>query len=373
MRTWYFSNFYFFYFTTIGVFIPYWGLYLQHRGFNATEIGQLIAILTITKVITPNLWAALADNIAAKKGSSLGILKYAAFATLAIYCLLYVVDGANLPQLEAATLNHLQDKRDQYGLVRLWGSISFILVVLGLGWLMDYSGPGIILSAGALAFTSVLLASLLMRDVGVVRQPESVNERQPISQLVNGKVVFLLLLCVFMQISHAPWQAFFSIYLENYGYSKLSIGLLWSVGVVFEIVVFIVGYKLLRRFSLSSLLSFTFLVAGVRWCMVAAFPESMVLILITQIMHAVTYGLYHSVMIQLIDRFFQGRYQIRGQALYSSVTFGVGGGLGAFASGYLWTYYGDNALFMMAGVMMLLVFIVSALFVRRAMPALVRS
>ena len=389
MRTWHFSNFYFFYFTTVGVVVPYWGLFLQFRGFNPREIGQLMAIFLLTKLIAPNIWASIADNMTVKKGSSLSLLKQAALVTFILYCLMFLVESfwataavmfsfcvfwnASLPQLEAATLNHLQDRRDKYGQVRLWGSVGFIAMVQSLGLIMDVTGPEAILPAGAVAILSVFFASLLLRkpDKPVVEQLSAKEQNLPkekpvkLLSLINTNVVFLLTLCVFMQMSHAPWHTFFSIYLEGYGYSKSSIGALWSIGVVFEILVFIVGYKLLQRFRLADLLTFTFLIAAIRWVMVASFPESGWLLLITQIMHAMTYGLYHSVMIKLIDRLFQGRYQIRGQALYSSITFGLGGAIGSFISGHIWTDYGQNQLFMVSGLMMLVVFIVSLIFTRK--------
>lgn len=380
MKTWHFGTFYFFYFTTIGVFIPFWGLYLQYKGFSPTEIGQLIAILTLSKIVAPNVWAAVADNVAAKRGSSLGLLKYAALAALCIYGFMAVVESfwltalvmlgfcvfwnANLPQLEAATLKHLHDRPDQYGSVRLWGSVSFILVVLGMGYLLDYAGPEAIMPAGAIALATVLAASFLMRDNQPGRLQTQPAKALPLRSRINREVLFLLSLGVFMQLSHAPWQAFFSIYLESYGYSKFSIGVLWSVGVIFEIVIFIFGYKLLRRFALAKILSFTLLIAAVRWCMVSAFPESLSLIFITQVMHAVTYGLYHSVMVRLIDQWFSGPYQVRGQALYSSVTYGLGGAIGSVASGYLWSLYGKNSMFLAAGLMMFVVFLVSVVFIK---------
>lgn len=374
MRNWHFSNFYFFYFTTVGIIVPYWSLYLKYKGFSAIEIGQLMAILLMTKVIAPNIWAAIADSMAARKGSSFGIIKYASIASLIIYSTTYWASGfwlmglamfgfcvfwnACLPQLEAATLNHLGEDRDQYGLIRLWGSIGFIVTVLGVGWLMDYTGPQAIMPAGAGALLFVFAASLIMRD-GSQTAPKPERVVVPIASLLNSKVLILLLLCVLMQISHAPFYTFFSIYLDSYGYSKLHIGWLWSMGVLFEILVFIFGYRLLRYFKLPSLLSFTFAIAAVRWFLVASMPESEVLMFISQVMHAVTYGLYHSVMIQLVDRMFTGRYQIRGQALYSSVTFGLGGAIGSFISGSIWAIYGHNELFYAAGGMMVLVFFCS--------------
>ena len=351
---------------------------MHHRGFDATEIGQLMAVLLLTKVVAPNIWATVADNIAAKKGSSLSMLKFATLATLLIYCLTYFVDGfwnmalvmlsfcvfwnACLPQLEAATLNHLKDDKDKYGLIRLWGSIGFIVTVLALGWLMDYTGPAAIMPAGVVALLAVFIASFSMRDRVGKPAPKSVTV--PIRELLSPTVLILLVLCVFMQMSHAPFYTFFSIYLEGYGYSKLHIGWLWSVGVICEIIVFIVGVPLLRRFPLPGLLSFTFLVAALRWFLVAYFPQHASMMWFSQALHAITYGLYHSVMIQMIDRLFQGRYQIRGQALYSSVTFGLGGAIGSFLSGYIWTVYGNNFLFLLAGILMLVVFTVSLMFVR---------
>ena len=410
MRTWRFSSFYFFYFTTVGVLVPYWGLFLQSRGFNAKEIGQLMAILLLTKLVAPNMWALLADKMTSKKGSSVSLMKQAAFVTFVLYCLMFVVQSfwataavmfafcmfwnATLPQLEAATLNHLNERRDRYGQVRLWGSVGFIVMVQSLGLIMDQTGPAAILPAGALALLTVFFASLLMvssnnisqkpladkkplasREPSANKKPLEITDElqkatsteSPISfiNLIDKNVIFLFGLCLFMQVSHAPWHTFFSIYLEGYGYSKSSIGALWSVGVIFEILVFIVGYRLLQTFRLASLLSFTFLIAAIRWVMVSTFPESGWLILLTQVMHSVTYGLYHSVMIKLIDRLFQGNYQIRGQALYSSITFGLGGAIGSFASGYIWAEHGQNQLFMVSGLMMFVVFIVSLVFSRR--------
>jgi len=370
MRGWHYSTFYFFYFTTIGVIIPYWSLHLQYIGFNATEIGQLMAILLATKVVAPNIWASVVDHLIAKHGSALGLLKFAVFATLIFYSLLYWVSSywwvaflmlgycvfwnACLPQIESATLNYLKERRDEYGAIRLWGSIGFIVTVSLLGVLMDISGPKVIFPAGIISLVLLFIVSVFMRDTSL-KPPPKLSNSSSIRKLLTPRVLLVLMLCVLMQVSHAPFYTFFSIFLESYGYSKSLIGVLWSLGVVFEIIVFMVCHKIMRNYPLIFLLSVTFLIAGIRWCLLGLYPESLTIVIFTQIMHAVTYGLYHSVMIQLIDRYFQGQYQVRGQALYSSITFGVGGALGSVISGYVWTYFGANFLFYAAGFMMLAV------------------
>ena len=241
MRTWRFSSFYFFYFTTVGVLVPYWGLFLQSRGFNAKEIGQLMAILLLTKLVAPNMWALLADKMTSKKGSAVSLMKQAAFVTFVLYCLMFVVHSfwataavmfafcmfwnATLPQLEAATLNHLNERRDRYGQVRLWGFVGFIVMVQSLGLIMDQTGPAAILPAGALALLTVFFASLLMVSSNNISQKpladkepsadkelseitgelqKATSTESPISfiSLIDKNVIFLFGLCLFMQVSH---------------------------------------------------------------------------------------------------------------------------------------------------------------------------
>ena len=350
-----------------------------------------MAIFLLTKVLAPNIWAAIADSLTAKHGSALGILKFATFATVVIYGQMYFADGfwpvaavmlgycvfwnASLPQLEAATLNHLHDKRE-YGKVRVWGSLGFIATVVGVGWLLDHTGPAGIFAAGGVAFIALFFASLLMSASGQGASDNGEPDSSPddgqvkeayvakpsLASTLSSRVLVLLGLCFLMQLSHAPLQTFLSLYLAEYGYTNSQIGLLWAVGVVFEIVVFLLAYRIMARFSLAKLLTFTFLAAAVRWVLLAKYPDWPLIVFATQAMHSITFGLYHAVMIQLIDRLFVGRYQIRGQALYTSVTFGLGGALGSFLSGYIWADIGKQELFLYCGALMVVVCVFSFFF-----------
>ena len=122
--------------------------------------------------------------------------------------------------------------------------------------MMDITGPSIILPAAAVSFFVLFIASF---DLPVTPTKRTVSAPVVLSQLLNRKVIMVLLLCTLMQASHAPFYTFFSIYLEGYGYSKAHIGWLWTVGVVLEIFIFMAGHRLLYRFNLTHLLTFTFL------------------------------------------------------------------------------------------------------------------
>lgn len=387
MGRWRFANFYFFYFCSVGIIVPYWGLYLHYLEFNASEIGELTAILVFSKMLTPNIWGWVADHININDGQSLNILRWATVGSLLIFCLMYLLDASGLgslptnyylvafvlfgfslfwnaciPQVEVATLNYVAEERYRYGSIRLWGSVGFIVTVLGLGYLLDRTGPSIILHAVALSLGALLVASFLLSSRASYPQPDKTII--PLRQLLNRRVILILLLCTLMQVSHAPFYTFFSIYLEAYSYSKTHIGWLWTVGVVFEIGIFMFGYRLLKRYALTNLLTFTFVIAAIRWFMLAHYAADVVVVWAAQILHAITYGLHHSVMMQLIHQFFQGRYQVRGQALYLSLSFGVGGAVGSVSSGYIWTVFGANNLFLSAAALMLIVSLCSYLFLK---------
>jgi len=361
--------------------MPYWGVYLDHIGFSAKEIGKLMAIFLATKMIAPNIWAWIADLLVARRGNAMGMVKLATLLTVLIYCLLYFADGfwpvaiimlgycvfwnATLPQLEAATLNHISDKK-QYGRIRLlpFGAVALALLFLS-SLLMNSSA----LTKQTDIEENIAQASQSSDSQTSNRQSsnrQSSKERgQRITEVLNAKVITLLVLCLLMQLSHAPLQSFMSLYLADYGYSSFQIGLLWSVGVICEIVVFIFAYKLLAAYSLSALLTFTFLCAAARWLLIGLFPDIAIIVVLTQASHSITFGLYHAVMMQLIDRFFVGATQIRGQALYSSITYGLGGAVGSYLSGYIWSDIGKQELFLLSGLLMILVTAFSYIFTSR--------
>ena len=53
-----------------------------------------------------------------------------------------------------------------------------------------------------------------------------------------ASMVCLLLACALMQASHGPYYVFFSIHLEDLGYSGGEIGALWALAVVAEVALF---------------------------------------------------------------------------------------------------------------------------------------
>jgi PPP family 3-phenylpropionic acid transporter len=219
-------------------------------------------------------------------------------------------------------------------------------LVLALGPMVERFGAGVTLPAVALALLFVCLTTILIPEPDRA-EPET-SEPRPRHVFGHRQTTVLLTCCLLMQASHAPYYAFFSIYLSDQGYAKDSIGALWAFGVVCEVAVFFFMHRLLRRFPAATLLAASFVVTALRWTLIALYPQSLPLVALTQSLHAITFGVYHAAALQLIRGRFTGRHQHRGVALYGSVSFGIGGALGSLYSGYLWSGAGPEITFLVA-------------------------
>lgn len=151
-----------------------------------------------------------------------------------------------------------------------------------------------------------------------------------------------------MTVAHGPLYAFFSIHLESVGYSKSSIGGLWAIGVVAEIAVFALQPRWSRRFSMASILIASLAIAVLRFVLIAIGTDSPTLLIIAQIMHGATFGSYHVAALALVHRQFGEGIAVRGQALYTAVSYGAGGMVGALAGGLMWDSVGPQMTFAVA-------------------------
>lgn len=369
MPYWRLSGFYFFYFASLGALLPYWGLYLKSLGYDITAIGNVMAIIMATKIISPNIWGWIADHTGRRMaivriGSLCAALAFAGvffqdgFVWLAIVMMLFSFFwNAALPQFEATTFNYLGDNAHRYSSIRLWGSIGFIVTVWGLGSVMQ--GQGIQLLPWILfgLFAAIWINSLLVPEEAAGHLP---LDHTPLRKILSQPhVLGLLLVCFLLQAGHGPYYTFYSIYMKSHGYSLSQIGGLWALGVIAEVIVFLWMHRLVPKFGLRNLLLASLLLAGVRWLLIGLFPEHLSVMLLAQCLHAATFGIFHAAAIQLIHTYFKGKHQGKGQALYSSLSFGAGGALGSFYSGYVYDYFGALQMFVIAAAISLLAFFIA--------------
>lgn len=338
------------------------------------QIGVISSLLMATKIIAPYIWGALGDVL----GTRMRIVRFAGLATVLAFGGMFVETGfywvaavtvvygffwnAALPQFEANTLNHLGDQSNHYSRVRLWGSVGFILAVIGEGYILDHQPTSVLLFIVTALMLCTWGSSLTVPEG--TRSDEPTNDSGLVKIVMRPEMLAFFVICTLMQLSHGPYYTFFSIYLESYQYSRVAIGLLWSLGVIAEIGIFLAIAHLLEHYGVRKLLLLSFLLGTVRWLLIGRFPTTLPILLFAQLLHAATFGVFHAASIAFIHSYFAGDNQGRGQALYSIFSFGAGGAIGGVLSGYIWTQFSPAMTFYFASAATLVGFIIGWAFVK---------
>lgn len=358
------AGFYFFYFAYLGAFAPFFSIYLNSVGASAVEIGVLMSLPQLTRIGAPHLWGWLADRgtrrlrvvrLTGVAGSVCFLAVFAGTGFALLFAVLFAMTffwSAALPLIEATTLSHLGEEMSRYGRIRVWGSVGFIAAVVAVGYALDGFEVGILpwivlaMMAGMLAFCWQIPEA--------ATAPHAADQHPIWDVLRRPEVAALITAGALMAAAHGPYYTFYSIHVVNHGYTKAVTGWLWALGVICEIGIFIWMPHLYRAFTLRQILIASFALAVVRFLTIGWGAGSMLLLLLAQTLHAATFGSFHAAAIGMVHRFFRGRHQARGQAIYGSLSYGLGGTLGGFASGYAWEHFGAAATFSFAAACALL-------------------
>ena len=352
---------YFLYFGVLGIFLPYFNLYCYHLGFSGLQIGLLAALRSMTMVLFPLIWGALADRFHIRKpiyilcnlistSTWVFFLITVDFWPMLLITAFYGIFYAPIISfLEAVTMDVLGAEKKSYGRIRAWGSVSFIVMVLVIGRIIDLYSVDIILIL-------VLAGSLMLAAISP-RIPSIESSKKDLLTpgagfLFENRVIVFLFCAFLMLVSHGAYYGFFSIHLENLGYHSTFIGLSWALASTAEILVMVKSDRIFNRFSLENVLFFSFLVAAVRW-LILFFSKSTAIILLSQTLHSVTYGTFHMASILYIDRLAPANAKTLGQAVNNGLTYGFGLMVGFFINGYLYETTGSFVPFLISSLIAL--------------------
>ncbi len=360
-----FGTVWFCYFASVGLFNPYAPLWFKDLGFSTLAIGAIASLQAWTRVVAPYAWGWLGDH----GGNRVRLVQWACAACVLVSCglllvrgytavaactvALFLANGGVVPLSEAALARHLGSGGEvdaaRYGRVRVWGSIGFIAAVLAAGATLQWAGIGWFPWLVAGMFGLLLLATLRLpagRDdvSGRGAAPAVLSVlRQPVVAWFFGSVFFTVL-------AHTSLYAFFSLYLDSLGYPKSAVGALWAVSVVVEIAFFWFQGRFFGRLDPHSWLQWAAGLTVLRFVVTAAYGDSVPLLVLAQLLHAVTFAAQHAACIVLINRHFPGPLRGRGQALYTVLGYGASGVIGGIGGGWLSTRYGFPAVFWAAVV-----------------------
>ena len=351
------------YFAHIGFFNPYLPLWLKHLGLSLWMIGLLTSMQAVTRVFAPYIWGWLSD----RNGARVPLMRWCSgMALLCSFGLLFdpspwwlaavlfgmfIHTSAMMPMSEAAMahlVSHMGtlDVR-RYGRIRLWGSVGFLVTVFVSGaWFEAWGMSG---------FPYWAVMTLLAVNISTWYLPD---KRESVAH-VHGQAGFWQVLrkaqsrwffatLFFHVLSHVSIYTFFSLYLDELGYGKDMIGVLWAVSVIVEIVGFFSQSKWLHLLSLPLWLCVCTGLMVLRMGMTAFYAPVLPVLLVAQCLHVFTFAIQHTVSIAWLSQHFPGRLRGRGQALYAVIGYGFTGVIGALGGAALSTRFGLQQVFVMA-------------------------
>jgi PPP family 3-phenylpropionic acid transporter len=369
--------FYFLFFATLGIYLPYFTLYLKRLGFDPFEIAVAAAILPLIKATAPILWGIAADRSGRRweltvLSCALSVVSAALFLGVEGFlgvCLVLVVystfhSGA-LPLVEATTLETVARGASGYGGTRVWGSVGFITLAACWGWLLDVASiRWVVYGLVGLSVFKLLSALALPRAGGAQRRAHPGRGLNA----PRAAVVLFFAGTLLQQANHGPYYAYFSLHLEALGWSRTAIGCAWVLGVLSEVLMMVGAERLIGRWGLQALLLLTYAAAALRWMLLWGLSAPVALLL-AQTLHALTFGAFHVSAVRRTQRLFPSERRGLGLSLYSALTYGAGSAVGIFGSGFLYGALGVRGLFVAAAATALvgmLLQVVSGLIERRA-------
>ncbi|WP_199636900.1 3-phenylpropionate MFS transporter [Serratia sp. PAMC26656] len=361
---------YFTYFFSYGIFLPFWGVWLKGEGITPETIGLLLGAGLVARFLGSLLIAPRVKD----PSHLVTALRLLALLTLAFavgFCfgngwgwLMLVIAGFNLffsplvPLTDALAATWQKQITMDYGRVRLWGSLAFVIGSALTGQMVSVWGHNAILYSLILSVLAMLLGMMLKPSV--MPQGETRTQSGPdrsLREMLKEGPVWRFLLCVtLLQGAHAGYYSFGSIYWQEAGYSASTIGYLWSLGVVAEVIIFASSNFLFRRWNARNLLLLSACCGVLRWSLMA-YSTELGWLLVIQILHCGTFTVCHLAAMRFIAAR-KGPEVIRLQAIYSALAMGGGIAIMTVIAGFLFEHLQGGVFWVMAAVA------VPALFIR---------
>ncbi len=347
-------------FTTVGIHLPFWPLWLKDQGLTPADMGLIMAATYLAKVVVNPIIGHVVDGRGERRRAMMLLACGAAVAwtgfaltdgfwsILLVTLLALGMWSPIMPVGESLAMMTTHRHRLDYGRVRMWGSAAFILTAVLVGRLLVGRSPDVLiwLIAGTLALTAVACWHL-----PEVRVERPAGEAPPSLKTLLANLAFLVFLAAgaLNQAAHTAYYAFSTIHWKAAGITDDTIGLLWSEGVMAEIVLFSVSGLAVRRLGPAGLLLTAALAGVVRWLVLGATTE-LPLLFAAQLLHGATFGCAHLGAMHFIQRTIPAGLSARAQGFYSAAAMGIAPGLMSPLAGHLYEALGGGAFVVMAGL-----------------------
>ncbi len=344
-------------FMMMGIHLPFWPIWLESRGLNAEQIGAIVASGIVMKVLVNPLVAHQADRLGERKRliAALVVMSFFSFLLfsftrsfwpiLFVNCLFLSFWSPAMPLMESLTLHSSHKFGFDYGRIRLWGSITFMVAAVGIGYILRGGSNDLIFTAIALMMILTCLSAFWLPDIRSTAKRQSQLAFTAI--LRDRTFVIFLVGTTLIQASHAVYYGFGTIHWQRAGIGSDIIGWLWAEGIVIEIVLFMYGARVLSKVGPSRLIAIAGLAGAIRWAG-TGYTTALPALVFLQALHGLTFGAAHLGAMHFIQSRIAPEFSATAQSLYSSAVMGIGMGLAIFFSGRLYAAFEGYAYLPMA-------------------------
>ena len=357
MITFRLAGFYATVFAVIGISTPFWPLWLKSRGLGPEDIGLAMALGIAVKIFANPLIAVVADRHGERKRLMIALLLVATlvfslfywahdFWSIVIVILVFQAFWSPaLPLMETLTMQTTKIEPLNYGRIRLWGSVTFIIGAWGMGELLSKGSVDLVywVTLGALILT--FLSTLTLPDTRIAKPA---GKKRPIRDVLSDRTfVTFLVATALIQSSHGVYYTFGTIHWQSVGHSEAIIGWLWAEGVIAEVLLFMWGDRIVKRFGAARLIALSGIAGLIRWALTGV-TDALPALMILQLFHALTFGAAHLGAIHFIARRMDPSVSATAQSVYAATVMGLAMGVSAWVSGKLYGGFGSQAYYLMA-------------------------
>ena len=363
---WHFATLQFLSFASLSLLGTYGNVYFKRRGLSDIQLGILFAVPSAVSIFSPIIWGLTSDLLQRRKPIVITMHLVSAvlfplfwFLSSQTFVLICIIMGLfsfffrpSIPLVDTWTLDYLSNKGGDYGRIRSWGSVGYMVPLLLSILIFSPSSGG---TAGVLLpmFFGVSGFRLLAAIQASYMPDMSPSEREKMDwkalKIYLHPFAIVFFFCVFVRsFVFSPFFAFFNVYLDTLGVADNMKGLPWIVAVGAEVIMLAFSNKLIQRFGAVTAIICAYVAMAIRFFVLAAAP-SWEIILVVQLLHALTFGAYHPAAIQIINRITPEAFRATGQTLVSVIG-GIGGILGNLIGGVWASSYGYVVLYRYLGL-----------------------
>jgi len=359
------SGFYAAYFLAIGIYAPYWQLWLDGKGLSPVEIGWVLASAFWIKILAQPVVARIVDWKGRTRWLTTGLMAGAAVlfavqSSVSGFWPLLILGGLTaacyqpvLPVMESVVLRHVNANDLDYGRIRLWGSITFIAGTVCVGLWVERASADLVVWLMVAGMVVVAMSCAMAPE-----RPPRTERRHATSlsrEFLKPSFLLFLLTAGLINASQAMLNGFASLHWRAQGHGETTIGLFWATGVVAEIILFFLAGRFRDKLGPLTLLMLSALGGVIRWPLLAFVDDAGVLYAV-QTLHALTFGAGHLGAMLFLARAVPPDLSATGQSLYYALVGGVLTGLMLPMAGSLYTGLGGDT-YLVMGVLSLAGFI----------------